>query len=606
MKNDPWQYGGQMSAILVVALSGVISTCNLQAQVSDPAGSSPDPLLHLRGEGVPIFRSDTRLVTLDVIVADDKGRTIQGLLPSNFTLRENGVVQTLTSVEEHKRPDQATNAKLLEDSRLPPNTFSDYPSAVQESSAMLLVLDALDSPDVRSQMMVREEMLAYMKTVPAGTRMAIVQLDSRLHLIQGFTSDPAELMNAVKAKRDSPEFSPVFVPGLSQRCRSTGAGGLFYIPGSSGSGDCDTTNAIVKHNIGRSKEILSQAIPQMMDYLRGYTGRKSVIWFSAQNIPAESLAITSKGLLDLDQTSSFVDNMNQTTDILALNQIALYLVDASVMREKDPTGSIMFAHADLQNAVKPGGGKLLFGNSIRDEIQRIAEGAWNYYTLSYTPSDLDFDGQFRALKIETNNPALHLQYRPGYYAASDYAKQMEHEREKAAQLLSSGRNGNAIDSAIPLGAPTPRDVLFKAHIDPALTASKGNRPVAKVVYADQQFRNSKYREYQISYNVKADSLHAIASPDGIYRGKLELVATVYDNLGNVINSVISKASIHASNRQYFDLLKNGVNLSQTIAIPDKNKLFLRLVVRDVTVNQTGALEVPVDEIKVGAEKKSPA
>jgi len=81
-------------------------------------------------------------------------------------------------------------------------------------------------------MYLREQLIAYMKTVPAGTKIAIFQLNMQMRMIQGFTSDPNLLLKAVESsKRDAPEI-PAFLSrsygamrqgGLTGRCSSWGS-----------------------------------------------------------------------------------------------------------------------------------------------------------------------------------------------------------------------------------------------------------------------------------------------------------------------------------------------------------------------------------------------
>jgi hypothetical protein len=93
-------------------------------------------------------------------------------------------------------------------------------------------------------MYLREQLIAYMKTVPAGTKIAIFQLNMQMRMIQGFTSDPNLLLKAVESsKRDAPEI-PAF---LSRSYGAMRQGGL------------------------------TGAMQQLGQYLAGYPGRKNLI-----------------------------------------------------------------------------------------------------------------------------------------------------------------------------------------------------------------------------------------------------------------------------------------------------------------------------------------
>ncbi|MBV9295205.1 MAG: hypothetical protein JO145_06490, partial [Acidobacteriaceae bacterium] len=50
-------------------------------------------------QSIPLIRSTSRLVLLDVIVTDKTGRPLRQLKKDDFTVLENGIPQTITSFE---------------------------------------------------------------------------------------------------------------------------------------------------------------------------------------------------------------------------------------------------------------------------------------------------------------------------------------------------------------------------------------------------------------------------------------------------------------------------------------------------------------------------
>src|SRR5205085_4815613 len=46
----------------------------------------------------PVFRTGTRLNVVDVTVVDKQGRPVEGLTAADFTITEDGVPQTITTV----------------------------------------------------------------------------------------------------------------------------------------------------------------------------------------------------------------------------------------------------------------------------------------------------------------------------------------------------------------------------------------------------------------------------------------------------------------------------------------------------------------------------
>jgi hypothetical protein len=87
-------------------------------------------------------------------------------------------------------------------------------------------------------------------------------------------------------------------------------------------------------------------------------------------------------------------------------------------------------------------------------------------------------------------------------------------------------------------------------------------------------------------------------PDGSQHGKVEFVAVVYDQSGETVNTLISSASIDLNAADYQTVLQRGMAIKSQIAVPVKGNYFLRLGVHDVGGDQIGALEIPIDQIKL--------
>lgn len=565
-------------------------------EVQDVAG------LHRRGEAVQVLRAETRLVSLDVVVKDGNGKGVHGLRAKDFAVMEDGVPVVVTGFEEHVRPAEVRTAKV----KLGPNTFGNAAPG-EESSCIVLLLDALDSPVLTDQMNLRKQMIAYMKTVPAGTRIAIVQLDTGLHLLQDFSSDPAELLAAVQGKRNQVKFSTL--PTDYRAGASTG--GIAAIPGTGMGGrngvvstidpglSGEAMNAMTRVSASRRNEILRQVVPQLMHYVGTVPGRKSLVWFYAQTAPSAAYDDSFEAMYASDETR-FLDAVQETTEELVVSHIALYMVDISgVGQLLSPENGAMDKYAH-----ELGGQAFYSTNDFKGVIAEVADSAWNYYTVSYRPWNKEFDGQFRKLKVEVGRPGVKLEYRAGYFAKSTAAQRDEHETLMKAALTfdtRGGFEGRVIGEAMLFGSAPARDVQFTAHVDGDDGTEKLGKkaPLPSGNFLEGKYRGQKYRNYEVSYTVDPRTLQIVGEANGSYTGGVDVVAVVYDDRGEAVNSVISKASIHADGNMYAALEANGVVIRQTIAVPTKGNYFLRLGVRDRRLDKAGALEVPLEAIKLG-------
>jgi VWFA-related protein len=195
------------TCLICLALSA--SSCPSQT-TSVPPAQAPQP-------GVTTIRTVSRTVLLDIVVTDGKGHAVTGLQESDFAVLEDGGPQTVSSFVEHSQPDSSIAGKLQDEGRMPPNRFTDYSRDRYQGAWTVLFIDALYTA-TRDQMYVHQQIVDYMKTVPAGSKIAIFRLDSSLHLVQGFTDDPKLLLAAAENNnRDKVVLPPLTGPYYKER-----------------------------------------------------------------------------------------------------------------------------------------------------------------------------------------------------------------------------------------------------------------------------------------------------------------------------------------------------------------------------------------------------
>jgi len=74
-------------------------------------------------------------------------------------------------------------------------------------------------------------------------------------------------------------------------------------------------------------------------------------------------------------------------------------------------------HVDLaQVAVATGGLMMKNQNDLLVGLEYVDRDLREFYTLVYQPTDTNYDGSFRAIKVEVLKSGLHVRYRQGYWA----------------------------------------------------------------------------------------------------------------------------------------------------------------------------------------------
>ena len=585
--------------------SALMFFCVPTACAQQPTASAQQPgspPLQPRDSGVLTLKANARAVLLDVVVTDAKGHPIHGLSSQNFQLFEDGKPQTITSLEEHHPPSTAELAGQPSPPPLAPNTFTNARSTLTPGSprtaTTVFLLDALDTP-LAAQSYVRGQLLAYFNTMQPGTEAAVFQLDTQLRLLQGFTSDPAVLRAAIH-DRDKP----------LQTVISAGPG---YV-----------TQAL-------RMDVLNGAMQSLGSYLRSRPGRKNLIWFTA-HIPRYAYDNGTAIGGALRDSESFLFDYSKATDALVLGQVSVYPVDsrglqtdpafnASERRAPSPASAGRFAahqffeHTDLDAVAEATGGKAFYNtNGIRQVVSEIVDIGSNFYTLSFSPENKQWDGRYRTLKVQVEgSPApesVQLAYRRGYFAVRD-APSLARQAQSAArpqtdpagrvQLThSSHPDEEAFARVMQLGAVDPAQILFEAHVDEsaAITKLSKDQPQPNDVFLAPKYRDRPFRTLDVTYHVAGSQVQLTARPDGLHEGHLKFVALILDEKGDLVASSSSTVDMNLKPATYAQVQASGVLLGVKIALPEKGSYFLRAGVHDPSSGRSGALETSTGDIKL--------
>ncbi len=181
---------------LLLAAAPAQQTASPPVQQAQPPSSAPPTTFHFT----------TREVLLDIVVTDRAGNPIPGLIPADFTVTEEGSPQVIRHLSWHAPMTPVQLAQLHTMPPLPPNTFTNYTPIADTNAATVILLDALDTP-ITAQQYLRQSLIRYFRRMPPGVPVAIFQLDTEMHLIQGFTTDPQVLLAAAQSKRDMPSLN---------------------------------------------------------------------------------------------------------------------------------------------------------------------------------------------------------------------------------------------------------------------------------------------------------------------------------------------------------------------------------------------------------------
>ena len=555
-------------AALVFSSLALSLCCRAQA----PAPTTPDP-------GKTVLHLTTNLTVVDVVVTN-QGKAVQGLERPRFHIYEDGHEQRITSFDEHLLA--PAPAHLATPSPLPPHTYSNLPSYPEASALNIILLDQLNSP-FESRDYLRHQLLDYLRTVKPGTSLAIFSLTSRLRLIQGFTTDLAQLAAALQPspKPDTTIESDHHTVD-SMGASKGGKGGAFAAATLGQFSDeltADQTN--------RRADITLQATLQLAHYLSAIPGRKNLIWFSGAfpltSDPGAVLSaarvavypVDARGVTVSPGSGAAFNELNSPPNVGALNN-----------GFAQQTGDDHQAMQQL--ADQTGGHAFVNTNSITEAIASAVENGASYYTIGYVPPASALNGHFRDIKVRLDNPASYtLAYRRTFYAAPP--------ADPSAAPVAASDHPSPLTAATILGAPPSTQILFEARVLPSTDPLLANSKLPDGFGGESSASLHPPIQHMIvdlmlsAHNLQFDPTTA---PDGAHRARLEVTLVAYDANANRINYLDRPLLLNLDGKQYAWSLTHGIPLRLPFDLPS-GQTTLRIAVADLSTNHTGSLEAPL-------------
>ena len=537
-----------------LALASVLLLApSLIAQSSD----SPAP--------VPTIKADTRLTIVDITVTDKNGQPVHGLTQSDFTIKEDGKPQPIRNFNEFGTTPPPAQAA----SNLPPGVYTNQATPRPTGTVNIILFSQLGSaPDLLYS---QAQALKYLKTLPPGTRVAILVLENGVHVIQNITTGRDILVAAVNGVQYHPVAGATFA-GVS----SLGVA-------------CEVAN--------KQSRLTIDALRQISASFASIRGRKNLVWFT-HGIPWLTNVQYYKqhiGCLDND-----TQQLHEAYAMLTASQVAISTIDPRGLEGTDgyTAGAIakgfldrQLNHESIRDFAEATGGTAYYNRNDLDTAlhESIATNA-DYYAVSYTPPLVGYDGKYHTFNVKVNRPGLHLEYRQGY-TSLDVAK-LNHTIEQG-----NSNNATAGQSTVPPalsqffaamghGVEPSSQLLMAARI----AAVKPATPPVEGNLSPKVKPNSLVR-YDVIYAIPAGELSLTEGPDGTRKAAIRFDVVAYGEDGARLNIVSKTATVNLQPDHTADFQKKPFEVMLQIDLPPGN-LFVRMGAFDVSSGKIGTIEVP--------------
>lgn len=623
-------------------LGSIGSTRNEAANSIAPAtaGTSPAPASTSASEPVTTIRVTTKTVLVDVVVTDSKGHPIPGLRQQDFQIFEDAHPQDVRSFREFrdggpKAEEASTDAAAIVKLEPPaPNVFTNQTRGPDTGAVTLILFDMLNTP-IQDQAYARQQLLKFIESKPKNMQFALCTMsmgtNTHLRLIQGFTPSETVLLAAATSKRSIPKETrwQVSTAGnlnnvntvadLAKSGPSSGFQGLLSA--------LQQGQAVEQVSDTEDRSAITlESMMLLARYLSGIRGRKNIVWLSG-SFPISLAATTSSNNMALGNPN-YTAQIRRVTNLMAEAQIAVYPVDVrglmgagqsaagaggmggpSVIEPQDISGSSLIspgpaipsgmqafaqeaAERDtlLQFATATGGKAFFNTNGIRDAIATAAEQGSNYYTLSYNPSNKNFDGKFRKIKVQLAQKGYSLHYRQGYYADELPSSAREAELARRARVV-----------AMQYGTPLAHQILFSVRVSPV--GSKTKLDAAKIggilpaPAKNEAIKSSpsaivEAQHYLIDYTIDGSELRFIPLENSKYQNTLTLMATSFNREGRMLTGVSMMGTRELPPAEFARVAEGRFGVQSEVDVP-LEATSIRLGVQDQMSNRLGTVEIPL-------------
>lgn len=591
---------------MIASIAGSATLLGAQ-EAQSPASTSAGDML---------FKSVVNRVVLDVVVTDSDGKPVHGLTQKDFSVEEDGRPQQILSFDLHDLTSASDFAKLPP---LPPNTFVNIPTAPEHGPLYVLLLDLVNT-ETKDEPYARAQLLKFIQDKPPGTRFAVFVLSDGLHLVQGFTDDQKQLAKVLDPANPHSHIPRIF---------------------------------LYQNNYGRNDVGMMVSVMTFIGrFLNGLPGRKNLLWF------AGDFPLTFS---PTDDVRSYQDEIKGTLDTLAQAQVAVYPVDirgvvyenahapagdtggggvtsdfrngassnanasagssgqgaaaaqgssggggggGAVSHDTQDQGySILMASYQVQDelAKTTGGHAFHSNNGLKDLLEQVVEEGANYYTLTYSPTNKNYNGSLRSIRVKLSNPHYQLAYRRSYYGTDIDAPRSNAKFHVVdmPETPAPRKLGDSLYANMQHGAPMAHEVYFRVQIHPVgavglatpeqmanlqeqpayFRARRKNRPAKALAPVQLQ-------TYVVDYTVMAKP----PGPGGNIRPQgFEIAAAAYDTDGRMLNGVVDN-SVPAGAQNSSADKQEFYRAEQQIDVP-VGATSIRIAVRDVATDRIGALEV---------------
>ncbi len=295
-----------------------------------------------------------------------------------------------------------------------------------------------------------------------------------------------------------------------------------------------------------------------IEYLRYLEGEKHLLFFTGTGL------ILPYGNSEFDNVIARIANDARVTiDVFQTGGIDLRLnnryesIDLSRYSLSVPATT--WAVQSVRNIAELTGGRAAIYQDIGAALNSVNEATRVQYLLGYYPRDDSWNGKYRRIDVKVKRPGLKVSFRHGYYA-SDTLQPFDREEFMAY---------NRITAAGEVAADIP-DIPFSISASHTGSGSEGQeiRLDLRINCARVGFDNS----------------------EGTYKGKLRIATFYADAKGGFLGEVWDSLALNFSEERFLHARQTGFAFSRLIPFKTPNQI-IKVVIYDPATDLLGSRQL---------------
>jgi VWFA-related protein len=444
-----------MQRLLPISLAAALFTALVPA-IDAQAPQQPAPS---RAEGPrQVFRANTQLVSVDVIVRDNSGAVVRGLTAADFEVLEDGKAQEIRSfsfeeISDHPKGIESAEllagaqAQMTNDSKAKtpapagaaaapaapaPDEAPAKPMTSEELAGRRLIVLLFDIASMQPEDVQRavDSASKYVDTtMTAADMVAVATISTKLDVLSDFSADKTKVSTAL-GKLGYTEGTATPPPTASTAATDEAAA-------ADDTSSQDTADMDMFNN-----DVRLRAIKALAETLSGIDQKKAILYFSA------------------GMQRSGEDNqveLRSAINAAVRAHVSIYSVDTRGLQAIVPGGdatkasgrgtalfsgrgvsqqfSQLSASQDTLGALSAdtGGRAFMDSNDFAPAFERVQRDMSAYYLLGYSTSNISKDGRFRTIRVRVKKPNTKVEARGGYFADRDFQHTARTDRETQLQ-----------------------------------------------------------------------------------------------------------------------------------------------------------------------------